>query len=111
MEEAAQLCDRLLVLDRGHVVARGSPRELIREHVGREVIEIHGGAALPQELLGRLAALSDRVERAGDEVYLFFRDGRSPAAVLPLLERLAFSQRPATLEDVFLRLTGRELRD
>ncbi|MFN2433006.1 MAG: ATP-binding cassette domain-containing protein [Gemmatimonadota bacterium] len=111
MEEAAQLCDRLLVLDRGRILARGTPRQLIEEHVGREVIEIHAAGPLPADVLARLVALSDRLERAGDEVYLYFRDGRSPAAVLPLLERLAFTQRPATLEDVFLRLTGRELRD
>ena len=111
MEEAAQLCDRLFVLDRGQIIARGAPAELIEEHVGHEVIEIHPGSVLPEELLGRLAGLSDGVERAGDEVYLYFRDGHRSAAVLPLLERLSFSQRLASLEDVFLRLTGRELRD
>jgi lipooligosaccharide transport system ATP-binding protein len=111
MEEAAQLCDRVLVLDRGQIIARGSPRELVEEYVGREVIEIPADAKLPDDVLDRLAALADRLERVGDDIYLFFRDGRSPAAVLPLLERFPFSQRRATLEDVFLRLTGRELRD
>lgn len=111
MEEAAQLCDRVLVMDLGRILARGTPRDLIEEHVGREVIEIQGGADLPPELLDRLAAVSDRLERAGDEVYLYFRDGSSPAAALPLLQRAAFSQRRASLEDVFLRLTGRDLRE
>jgi lipooligosaccharide transport system ATP-binding protein len=111
MEEAAQLCDRVLVLDRGRILARGTPAELIEEHVGREVIELHDAGTVGPELLERLAGLADRVERAGDEVYLYFRDGGSPAAALPLLERLSFSHRKATLEDVFLRLTGRELRE
>ena len=111
MEEAAQLCDRVLVMDRGQIIARGSPEELIEEHVGREVIEIQGGPALAPELVARLRALADRLERAGDELYLFFRDVHSTAQVLPLLERISFSQRRASLEDVFLRLTGRELRD
>jgi lipooligosaccharide transport system ATP-binding protein len=111
MEEAAQLCDRLLVMDRGRIIARGSPGELIEEHVGQEVIEIRDGSALPEELVARLAGLCDRLEQVGDQLYLFFRDGRSPIAALPLLERRSFSRRQATLEDVFLRLTGRELRD
>ncbi|MBA2565330.1 MAG: ABC transporter ATP-binding protein [Gemmatimonadetes bacterium] len=111
MEEAAQLCDRVLVLDRGEVIARGTPADLVRDHVGREVIEIHSAPELSPELVTRLEELADRVERSGDTIHLYFRDGRSPAAALPLLERLDFSQRKATLEDVFLRLTGRELRD
>ena len=111
MEEAAQLCDRVLVMDRGAIIAAGSPRRLIEEHVGREVIEIAGPQRLAPPVVERLAELADRVERSGDEVYLFFRDGASPAAVLPLLEGVSFAHRPATLEDVFLTLTGRELRD
>jgi lipooligosaccharide transport system ATP-binding protein len=111
MEEASQLCDRVLILDEGRILAAGAPAALVDEHVGREVIELHDAGALAPGVLERLTGLSDSVERAGDEVYLYFRDGRSPPAVLPLLERAAFAHRPATLEDVFLRLTGRELRD
>jgi lipooligosaccharide transport system ATP-binding protein len=111
MEEAEQLCDRVLVLDRGRIIARGTPGDLIEEQVGREVIELRNAGALAPEMLERLEAASDGVERAGDELHLYFRDGRSTAAVLPLLERASFAQRRATLEDVFLRLTGRELRD
>jgi lipooligosaccharide transport system ATP-binding protein len=111
MEEAAQLCDRVLVLDEGRVLAAGTPARLVAEHVGREVIELHDAASVPSQLLDRLAGLSDGLERAGDEVYLYFGEDGSPAAALPLLERVAFTHRRATLEDVFLRLTGRELRD
>jgi lipooligosaccharide transport system ATP-binding protein len=111
MEEAAQLCDRILVMDQGRILAAGTPARLIEEHVGREVIELHDAGSVPAELLDRLAGLSDRLERVGDEVYLYFGDGRSPGAALPLLEQVAFSQRRATLEDVFLRLTGRDLKD
>jgi lipooligosaccharide transport system ATP-binding protein len=111
MEEAAQLCDRVLVLDAGRILAAGPPARLVEEHVGREVLEVRDGADLPADLFERLAGLADRVERSPDAVHFFFRDGRSPAAALPLLERRSFTHRPATLEDVFLCLTGRELRE
>ncbi|HUP00676.1 MAG TPA: ATP-binding cassette domain-containing protein [Gemmatimonadota bacterium] len=111
MEEAEQLCDRLLILDRGRIVARGTPAGLIAEHIGAEVIECYPGAERDVAAIAALAAAADHVERAGDEVYGFFRDPAAARALLPSLSGLEFVHRRATLEDVFLKLTGRELRD
>ena len=117
MDEAEQLCDRLVVMDNAHIVAEGSPRELIQEHVSREVLELRfddgvddGHAAVAGVDFGTLV---DRIEQRPDRVLLYTADGE--AAV----ERLhASGVRPesslirrATLEDVFLRLTGRTLVD
>ncbi len=113
MDEAAQLCDRLLIMDNGEIIARGAPADLIAEHIGAEVIELFprdgdGDRAAAVEALSRAA---DHLERAGDEVYGFFRDPVSARAVLPELAETTFLHRAASLEDVFLKLTGRELRE
>jgi lipooligosaccharide transport system ATP-binding protein len=117
MEEAAQLCDRVLILDDGRIIARGSPEDLVAEHIGAEVVELFSrtphaledrAVAAAIEALGRAA---DHVERAGDEVYGFFRDPESARVVLPEFTGVDFVHRAATLEDVFLKLTGRELKD
>jgi lipooligosaccharide transport system ATP-binding protein len=112
MEEAAQLCDRVIIMDRGRIVAEGSPEELIRTHVGAEVIEVYlddGGA--PAGLEATLAAGPWQSERVGRVLYLYLRDGDAGRAALSMLMGGAFMHRPATLEDVFLRLTGHALRD
>lgn len=111
MEEAEQLCDRVLIMDEGRIIAGGTPRGLIQEHIGAEVIELYAddpahGAAV--EVLERAA---DAVERAGDEVFGFFRQADRARALLPALAEHHIVHRRATLEDVFLRLTGRELRE
>ncbi|MGH7543034.1 MAG: ATP-binding cassette domain-containing protein [Gemmatimonadota bacterium] len=111
MEEAERLCDRLLIMDHGKVLAGGTPAGLIEEHIGREVIECFPGRAAEGSALRALLEAADHVERAGDEVYAFFRDPQSAQAVLPHLGEVDFVHRRATLEDVFLRLTGRELRE
>ncbi|MFN2383968.1 MAG: ATP-binding cassette domain-containing protein [Gemmatimonadota bacterium] len=114
MDEAAQLCDRLLIMDSGRIIARGTPAGLIEEHIGAEVIELFPRAASPAHHAAAVTALSraaDHVERTGDEVYGFFRAADGARAVLPELVGLDFLHRHATLEDVFLKLTGRELRD
>jgi lipooligosaccharide transport system ATP-binding protein len=115
MDEAEQLCDRLAVMDGGHIVAEGSPRELIESHVTREVLELrfapdeHGGVA---ERL-REAGVGERIDVLPDRVLLYAQDGESAlAAVHGLsLEPLTALVRRATLEDVFLKLTGRTLID
>jgi lipooligosaccharide transport system ATP-binding protein len=111
MEEAERLCDRLLIMDHGKVLARGSPAGLIEEHIGREVIECFPGRGAGGSAIPALVEAADHVERAGDEVYAFFRDPEAANAVLPHLGQVDFVHRRATLEDVFLRLTGRELRE
>jgi lipooligosaccharide transport system ATP-binding protein len=111
MEEAEQLCDRLLIMDRGEIVVRGSPADLISEHIGAEVIECFLRGGDDEEAIGALHERADHVEQAGDEVYGFFRDADAARAILPRMASLDFIHRRATLEDVFLKLTGRELRD
>jgi lipooligosaccharide transport system ATP-binding protein len=110
MEEAERLCTRLVVMDRGHFIAEGSPRELIATHIEPQVVEVHGDG-LEAWSEGEAGALADRVERAGDTAFCYVRD---PAPLLAQLARqsgLRYLHRPANLEDVFLKLTGRELRD
>ncbi len=112
MEEAAQLCDRLVVMNEGRILAEGKPGELVQQLVGYEVVEMR----IEQEeeaRLGLLASLGDRPirhERAGDTLYLF---GQEPWSFqnLPLPEIPYKLQRKASLEDVFLRLTGRGLNE
>ncbi len=108
MEEAERLCDELVVMDHGRILDQGSPRALIERHVEPEVIEIRGadGAAL------EAAPPADcRLERMGTSLYCYARDPAPLLARLRADPALTFLHRPAGLEDVFLRLTGRELRD
>jgi lipooligosaccharide transport system ATP-binding protein len=113
MDEAEQLCDRLLVMDKGRIVAEGSPRDLIARYVTREVLEVRLAPDVRASLDGRLAALADRVEELPDRVQLYADDGEQVlehihAAGIPVERALV---RRATLEDVFLRLAGRSLVD
>ncbi|MEW6099966.1 MAG: ATP-binding cassette domain-containing protein [Pseudomonadota bacterium] len=109
MDEAERLCDRLLVLDHGRKIAEGRPRDLIAEHLEGDVIEVYGDGA--RELGGRYGDLAERVESSGETVFFYLRDPQ------PLLQRLAgehgvrYLHRPANLEDLFLKLTGRQIRD
>jgi lipooligosaccharide transport system ATP-binding protein len=110
MDEAERLCDRVAIIDHGVKIAEGAPRELIAEHIEREVVEIYGdGAAEWAERFGRDA--SDRCERTGETVFCYARDAERLVHELERDKALRFLHRPANLEDVFLKLTGRELRD
>ena len=109
MEEAERLCARLAILDRGRLIAEGSPRELIERHIEPHVVEVHGDGV--EEWAGRAGRLAARVEKSGDTVFCYALE---PAPLLASLERtpeLRYLHRPASLEDVFLKLTGRELRE
>ncbi|MEO9138459.1 MAG: ABC transporter ATP-binding protein [Jatrophihabitans sp.] len=116
MDEAEQLCDRLVVMDGGRIVAEGSPSSLIAEHSSREVAELRFGAGENAAAAKRLAAMlqgSERVEELPDRVLLYVHDGE---AVLHRAHEAGLSPasslvRRSTLEDVFLRLTGRTLVD
>ncbi len=109
MEEAERLCDELVIMDHGRILDQGSPRELVQRHVEPEVIEIRGEGAAN---VARKAAGADcRVERMGSSVYCYAREPRQLLAELQGAHDLTFMHRPSGLEDVFLRLTGRELRD
>jgi lipooligosaccharide transport system ATP-binding protein len=110
MEEAAQLCDRILIMDEGGVIAEGRPRELIRRHAGTEVVEVF--PPFDDSLRARCAPFASRVEVTAEALRLYLDGGGG--AVKPLLDVLAgreFLHRAANLEDVFLHLTKRELRD
>jgi lipooligosaccharide transport system ATP-binding protein len=112
MDEAEQLCDRLVVMDQGRIVAEGSPRELIETHVAREVVELRLAAGHePDELDGRLDGTADRVEVLRDRVLLYTDDADATVAAVEgrHMEVAQTLVRRSTLEDVFLALTGRTL--
>jgi lipooligosaccharide transport system ATP-binding protein len=111
MDEAEQLCDRLVVMDKARIVAEGSPRELIERYSTREVLELRFPTELMDRLDGRLDGLAARVERLPDRVLLYADDGDAAAAAVHQrgLRPEATLVRRSTLEDVFLRLTGRSL--
>jgi lipooligosaccharide transport system ATP-binding protein len=113
MDEAEQLCDRLVVMDKAKIVAEGSPRNLIERYSTREVTELRFAAGVQETLDGQLEGLAERVERLPDRVLLYADDGE--AAVAAAHERGLQPEtvlvRRSTLEDVFLRLTGRSLVD
>ncbi len=107
MEEAAQLCDRLIIVDHGRIVAEGPPADLIATHVGTEVVEI---ALDDPDDAGPPLDGPWRRERVGDRLYVYLGDGQAERLVGTLGAR-AFTRRRATLEDVFLTLTGHGLRE
>ncbi|MDJ1112866.1 ABC transporter ATP-binding protein [Microbacterium dauci] len=111
MDEAEQLCDRLIVVDKGRIMAEGTPASLIREHSSREVLEVRFGSDRNAEAAERLQGVGDRVEVLPDRVLVYAGDGeaaleRVTAAGLQPITSLV---RRSSLEDVFLRLTGRSL--
>ncbi len=111
MDEAEQLCDRLVVMDKARIVAEGSPRELIEQYSTREVAELRFAPGVHESLDGQLDGLAERVETLPDRVLLYSDDGE--ATVVATHERGLRPEtvlvRRSTLEDVFLRLTGRSL--
>jgi lipooligosaccharide transport system ATP-binding protein len=110
MEEAERLCGRLVIMDAGRFIAEGSPRELIARTIEPEVVEVYGdGVADWAER--RAPALALRTEKTGETVFCYAADARPLLANLETERGLRFLHRPANLEDVFLKHTGRELRD
>ena len=111
MDEAEQLCDRLVVMDQGQIVAHGSPRDLIRQHASREVLEVRFDVPDHAEKAGEVSGVADRVEVLADRLLLYTHDG--DAALDALTAQGVHPQstlvRRSSLEDVFLRLTGRSL--
>ena len=111
MEEAMQLCDRLVIMNEGRILAEGAPQALVRQYVGHEVLELRLPEAERPALLARLNGAPVRHEEFGDTLYLFAAEP-GVLARLPLPDSLGYTlQRQATLEDVFLRLTGRGLAE
>jgi len=109
MEEAERLCHRLAIMDHGRIIAQGSPRALIAEHIESHVVEVHGAGY--EAWMERARALAPRVERAGDTVFCYAHDVEPVMKSLANQSDLVYLHRPASLEDVFLKLTGRDLRD
>jgi len=113
MDEAEQLCDRLVVMDRGVIAAEGSPLELIREHSTREVAELRFPVGDHDATAEKISDLGSRVEVLPDRILVYSDDGEHVLAKVHErgLDPIATLVRRSTLEDVFLRLTGRTLVD
>jgi len=113
MDEAEQLCDRLVVMDNGLISAEGSPADLIERYSTREVVELRFAPDAPRPELTELAALAERAEELPDRVLLYAADGEAAlgAALRAGARPQASLVRRSSLEDVFLRLTGRSLVD
>ena len=111
MDEAEQLCDRLVVMDKARIVAEGSPRALIEQYSTREVTELRFPAGVQDTLDGQLDGIGDRIERLPDRVLVYADDGDAAAAAVHDrgLKPETVLVRRSSLEDVFLRLTGRSL--
>ena len=111
MDEAEQLCDRLVVMDKAKIVAEGSPRQLIERYSTKEVTELRFPPDVQDSLDGKLDGLADRIERLADRVLLYADDGEAVAVAAHErgLKPETVLVRRSTLEDVFLRLTGRSL--
>ena len=110
MDEAERLCTRLAVIDRGKMIASDNPRALIAAHVEPEVIEVYGDEARNwANQRGR--QLADRLELAGETAFCYARDAAPLLSELAHANGVRYLHRPANLEDLFIKLTGRELRD
>jgi len=113
MDEAEQLCDRLVVMDKGSIMAEGSPAQLIKDFSTKEVLEVRFGSERNAQMADELRQLCDRIEELPDRILMYTEDGEE------LLERVYKKDfhpktslvRRSSLEDVFLRLTGRTLVD
>jgi len=109
MDEAERLCDRLAVLDHGRLVTEGAPRELIALHIEPQVVEVFGDEVA--SWAHSRHTLGERLEVAGDTAFFYCRDPAPLLAALADAPGLRYLHRAASLEDVFIKLTGRELRD
>lgn len=110
MDEAERLCDRLAVIDHGKLIAEGPPRNLIAQHIEAQVVEVYGeNAQAWGESVGR--GNSARFEVSGETVFCYTNDPQPLLDSLLITEGVRYIHRPANLEDLFLKLTGREMRD
>ncbi len=113
MDEAERLCHRLIVIDHGRKIAEGPPRALIAEHLEPEVVEVYGGSGQEAQSLAHspLATLASRVEVSGETAFFYTRQAAPLLAELAQHHHLRTLHRPANLEDLFLKLTGRQIRE
>lgn len=110
MDEAERLCSRLLVLDHGKKIAEGKPRDLIAQHLEPDVVEVYGAGALALQNAS-LAKLAARVEISGETLFFYTQDAKPLLEALQAHPQLRTLHRPANLEDLFLKLTGRQIRE
>jgi lipooligosaccharide transport system ATP-binding protein len=110
MDEAERLCNRLLVIDHGKKIAEGAPRDLIRQYLEPDVVEVFGNGALALAD-APLKALAARVEVSGETVFFYTVDAKPLMTALAAYPQLRTLHRPANLEDLFLKLTGRQIRE
>jgi lipooligosaccharide transport system ATP-binding protein len=111
MDEAAQLCDRIVIMHQGKILREGPPAALVAGEIGKEVIEVRIGREEDASLIARLTDVACGHERAGDTLFFYCRDGRELMKKVVELNLPNVLNRPATLEDVFLKLTGRSLAE
>lgn len=113
MDEAEQLCDRLIVMDKGKIMAEGSPADLILQYSSREVVEVRFGSAKNAEVAPHLEGLGERIEVLPDRILIYAENGEKVLHDITTkgFEPLTSLVRRSSLEDVFLRLTGRTLVD
>jgi lipooligosaccharide transport system ATP-binding protein len=111
MDEAEQLCERIVVVDKGRIMAEGAPSALIREYASREVLEVRFGADRNESTAGQVQPFADRIEVLPDRILLYTDDGEAALMRLQAAGHTPKTSlvRRASLEDVFLRLTGRSL--
>lgn len=110
MDEAERLCDRLAVIDHGRMIAEGAPRDLIAQHIESQVIEVYGeGAKNWADHTGR--KMADRTEISGETIFCYTNQADKILQSLSAISGLRYLHRPANLEDLFLKLTGREMRE
>ena len=113
MDEAEQLCDRLVVMDKGRIMAEGSPSDLIKQYSSKEVLEVRFGSSQNKEVAKQIEGLGERTEVLPDRILIYAENGEK---ILEQIVKLGLSPvtslvRRSSLEDVFLRLTGRSLVD
>lgn len=111
MDEAEQLCDRIIVVDKGRIMAEGTPASLIRDHSSREVLEVRFGSDRNAQAAEQLAGIGDRVEVLPDRILIYSSNGEAELVRITSmgLHPITSLVRRSSLEDVFLRLTGRTL--
>ena len=110
MDEAERLCHRLAIMDNGRLISEGSPRELIRRNIEAEVVEVYGEPAA-QWANAHAAHYAARFEVSGETAFCYVNGAQPLIAHLQTQNGLRYLHRPANLEDVFLKLTGREMRE
>jgi lipooligosaccharide transport system ATP-binding protein len=110
MDEAERLCHRIIVLDHGKIIAEGTPRSLLNDHLEPEVIEVFGSGA-PELKNKFLATFASRVEVTGESIYFYTATANKIMEELKAYPKLRVLHRPVNLEDLFLKLTGRQIRE